>query len=108
MAEKTPLVRLMTVSLSTPLCALADEHVPQVAELLLAIPRLPGNLRELLRAIRGSWEPSPRAPRTRRGSTTDRTTLLRVVALAALALCAGSNRDTDDIDIDTDRRERIA
>ena len=45
MAEKTPPVRLMTVLavLSTRLCALADEHVPEVAELLLAIPHLPGN-----------------------------------------------------------------
>jgi hypothetical protein len=95
--------------LSPRLCALADELVPWVADLLGAIPRPPVNPLEVVCAIRllmGSIPPGAIGPPE--FDDEDHTTLLRVIALAALALGAGGGRNADDIDPDTDQPERIA
>ena len=110
MAEKPPPpVPLVTpqATLSPRLCALADALVPQIAALVIEIPHPPVDQREFLCAIRVLMGTLPKGAVCPPDlDNIDRTTVLRVIALAALALRVGAGRDTGDPD--TARPERIA
>lgn len=91
MGNDTPPSRTLTPFrvLSARLLALADEYAPTVRELLLGVPKLSLNPRELLSAIRdlaGSVATGALGPTDL--DDHDRLKLVRLIALAALALCA--------------------